>query len=103
VTVRKETRRIDPKGAHSLPLLPGVTLRSVQVDDFTRVEVSNARAGVIHFELRLRLPEGDRVVRADHILGTKSGRPMFSLGVPANGSVTLRFQTAHTADTVQRP
>ena len=84
VVAGKETRSIDPKGAHTLPLLPGVALRSEKIEDFTRVEVSNARADVIDFELRLRLAEGGRVVRADHALGTKNGRPIFRFHVPAN-------------------
>ncbi len=102
VTVHRETRSIDAKGVHSLPLLPGVTLRSAAVDDVTRVEVSNARAGAVHVELRLRLPEGGRVVRTDHALGTKNGRPIFRLGIAANGRVTVRFQTERTADSVHR-
>ncbi len=102
VAVRTEARSIDAKGVRRLPLLPGVTLRSAEVDDVTRVEVSNARAQGIHFELRLRLAEGGRLVRADHAPGTKNGRPIFRLGVAANDSVTLRFQIQHTADLLHR-
>jgi hypothetical protein len=57
--------------------------------------VSNARATEIHFELRLRLPEGGRVVRADHPVDTKNGRPIFRLTIPANGTVTLPYQSQH--------
>jgi hypothetical protein len=57
--------------------------------------VSNARATEIHFELRLGLPEGSRVVRADHPMGTKNGRPIFRLTIPANGTVTLQYQSQH--------
>src|SRR5258706_4344430 len=60
-----------------------------------RVDVSNARATEIHFELRLRLPEGGRLVRADHPVGTKNGRPIFRLTIPANGTVTLQYHSQH--------
>jgi hypothetical protein len=60
-----------------------------------RVDVSNARAAEIHFELRLRLPEGGRVVRADHPSSTKNGRPIFRLTIPANETATLRYQWRH--------
>jgi hypothetical protein len=60
-----------------------------------RVDVTNARPGEIRFELRLQLPEGGRVVRADHPMASKSGRPIFRLTVPANQTVTLRYQWEH--------
>jgi len=98
VTAVKEKTIIDPSRAKSLPLVPGVvTLRSTEIDHVNRVAVSNARGADIQFELRLRLPEGGRVVRADHPLGTKNGRPIFRLTIPANGNVTVRYQTQHTA------
>jgi hypothetical protein len=95
VTAVKESRSIE---AHTrlLPLVPGVvTLRSARVDDVDRVDVSNARAEEIRFELRLRLPEGGRVVRADRQLGAKNGRPIFRLTIPAGQTATLRYQTEH--------
>jgi hypothetical protein len=98
VTVAKEETNIDPSRVQSLPLVPGVlSVRSTEVDDVYRAGVSNARASEIQFELRLRLPEGARVVRADHPLGMKNGRPIFRLTVPANGNVTVRYQIQHTA------
>jgi hypothetical protein len=103
VAVRKETRRIDPKGAHSLPLLPGVTLRSVQVDDFTRVEVSNARAGVIHFELRLRLPEGAAWCAPIIYWGPRMGGRCSASAFRRTAASRCDFKPQHTADTVQRP
>ncbi len=75
-----------------------VAVRTETVNKVTRVDVSNARPAAVLFELRLRLAEGGRVVRADHTLGRKNGRPIFRFDVPANGSVTLRFQTQHTKD-----
>jgi hypothetical protein len=93
VTAEKEKTTLDPARTESLPPVPGVRqLRSARVDAVNRVDVSNARAAEIHFELRLRLPEGGRVVRADHPLGAKNGRPIFRLTIPANETVTLRYQ-----------
>jgi hypothetical protein len=98
VAAQKEKTTIDPARTDSLPLVPGVPhLRSAKVDAVNHVDVSNARAAEIHFELRLRLPQGGRVVRADHALGTKNGRPIFRLTIPANGTVTLRYQCQHVA------
>jgi hypothetical protein len=97
VALVKENTTIDPgrgRVVPPVPLVPGVsTLRSVRVNEVARVEVSNARAAEIRFELRLRLPDGGRVVRADHPLGTKNGRPIFRLTIPADQTVTLRYQT----------
>jgi hypothetical protein len=101
VAAQREKTTIDPAGIQTLPLVPGVTiLRSAKVDDANRVVISNARAMAIPFELRLRLPEGGRIVRADHPLAVKNGRPIFRLKIPANESVTLRYQTQHTVSRV---
>jgi hypothetical protein len=58
-----------------------------------RVDITNARSADISFELRLRMRAGGRVVQADHPVGTKNGRPLFRLTIPANGSATVRYQT----------
>jgi hypothetical protein len=97
-----EQTRVDSGRAKLLPLVPGVALRSVKVDDVLRVEVSNARAAAIDFELRLSLPEGARIVRADHPLGTKNGRPLFRFKVPANQTVAVRFQAQRSDDGILR-
>jgi hypothetical protein len=95
VSLVKEITSIDARHAHVLPLVPGVLdVRTAQVDDIARVEVSNARASEIHFELRLVLHEGARVIRANRPLGTKNGRPIFRFTVPANETVTVRYQTS---------
>jgi hypothetical protein len=59
---------------------------------FERVDISNARAAEIPFELRLFLSAGARVIHADHALAFKNGRPIFRLNVPAGETVILRFQ-----------
>jgi hypothetical protein len=102
VSAQVEQTTIDPKQVRTLPLLPGVTLRTAKVYDIRRVEISNARAAPIQFELRLRLPEGGRVVRADHPMGRKNGRPIFRLTIPATQSATLRYQCADEQAIVHR-
>jgi hypothetical protein len=102
VSATSEKTSIDSGHAKLLPLLPGVTLRGVKVDDVERVEVSNARAAGIDFELRLRLPEGQRIVRADHPVSAKNGRPIFRFKVPANQQVAVRFQTQSIVDGILR-
>jgi hypothetical protein len=97
-----EETHADSGRATLLPLVPGVALRSIKVDHVLRVQVSNARAAGIDFELRLSLPGGARIVRADHAVGTKNGRPIFRFKVPANQTVTVRFQTQGTGDGILR-
>jgi hypothetical protein len=101
VTAIKEKASVDaPQGL--LPLVPGVSLRSVKIGAADRVTISNPFAGGIEFELELRLEAGARVVRADHALGAKNGRPIFRLRVPAHETVTVRYQIEHTGDRILR-
>jgi hypothetical protein len=102
VSVTREEIRVDSGRATLPPLVPGVSLRSVKVDDVQRAEISNGRAAAIAFELRLSLPEGARIVRVDHPLGAKNGRPIFRFKVPANQTVVVRFQTQGTGDGILR-
>ena len=98
VTATEEQTRAGTANATMLPWVPGVTLRSVKMEDIERIDISNASATGIQFELTLLLPEGGRVVRADHPLNTKNGRPVFRLKVPANQTVTVRYQTHRIED-----
>jgi hypothetical protein len=92
-----EERTVDSDHTRKIPLVPGVVaLRKEQVSPALRVEVSNARAADIQLELLLPSLEGARIVRADHKLGSKNGRPTFRLTVPANGTATVRFQLGMT-------
>jgi hypothetical protein len=59
---------------------------------FERVEVSNARAAAIQFEVRLRLNNGARVIHADHALAFKNGQPIFRLSIPAGETAILHYQ-----------
>jgi hypothetical protein len=101
VTAEKEKVSIDPAQG-LLPLVPGVSLRSVKIGVANRVAISNAQPSDVQFELRLQLEAGARVVRADHAVGTKNGRPIFRLKVPANNTVTIRYQVARTGDRILR-
>jgi hypothetical protein len=93
VAAETEKTTIDPARTR-LPPVPGVpALRSMPADDVNRVDISNAGAQEIHVELRLRLPAGARVIRADHAVGSKNGRPIFRITVPAHDTATVRYQT----------
>ena len=93
----RERRSIPATGTAALPLLPGMKpWRSARVDDVNRVEIHNARADSIRFELRVQLPDGARVIGADHALHTRDGQPLFELTIPAGSRETIRYQTEHT-------
>jgi hypothetical protein len=98
----KEKVGVDAAHADLMPLVPGVSLRSVNIEAANRVAISNAESNDIQFELRLQLAEGARVVRADHALGAKNGRPIFRLKIPANETVTVRYQVARVGGQILR-
>ena len=88
-----ETRAIARGEAAPLPLLPGIVLLpAAKLDDVYRVEITNALPKPVPFELRLWLPDGGRIVRADHPMTMKDGRPLFTLTIPANGRGIVRYQ-----------
>jgi hypothetical protein len=90
-----EKNQVDSAKAKLEPVLPGVlSVRSVPSRDLTRVEITNARSAPIQFELRLRQGAGDSIIRADHAMKTKDGRPIFYLTIPARGMVTVHYQTS---------
>jgi hypothetical protein len=74
---------------------PDVEVTMMKENGTITASISNARAAAIRFELRLQLPDGDRIVHANRVPGTKNGRPIFRLSIPANETVTLRYQTQH--------
>jgi hypothetical protein len=103
VEALRERRAISSTATAELPLLPGVRpRRSARVDDVNRVEIHNARAGSIRFELRMQLPDGARMITADHPLHNRNGQPLFELTIPAGSRETIRYQTEH-AEAVPRP
>lgn len=67
--------------------------RSLNAITRCRVEITNALPRQIDFELRFDLAEGVRLTHADHDLGRKDGRPLFHFKIPAQGSVTVRYET----------
>jgi len=70
-----------------------IRVQSTQVKEVAQVDISNARAAPVQFELRLQVPAGGRVAGADHPVGTKNGRPIFRLTIPANQTVTVHYRT----------
>jgi hypothetical protein len=81
---------------------PDVRVESTRLDEVTHVDITNARAVPIEFELRLQVPAGDRVVGADHPQGIKDGRPIFRLTIPAEETLTLQYRTQHMAAQLRR-
>jgi hypothetical protein len=99
----RERRTLSSTGTVELPLLPGMRpWRSARVDDVNRVEIRNARGASIRLELRVQLPEGARVIAADHPLHNRNGQPLFELTIPAGSRETIRYQTEHP-EAVPRP
>ena len=92
----------DSAHAKQVPWLPGIKLRAVNEAIWIMATISNALPRPIDFELQQYLDEGAAVVRADHAISRKNGRPMFRLRVPAQGSVTVHYQMAETEDQVIR-
>ena len=92
----RERRAVSSSGTVELPMLPGMRpWRSAQVDDVNRVEIHNARADSIRLELRVQLPDGARLIAADHRLHNRNGQSLFELTIPAGCRETIRYQTAH--------
>ena len=95
-----EQRRRNASTLKQLPLIPGaLELRSVDIDASNRVEISNARNTPAAVELRLTLPDGVQLARADHVPVMRDGHQTFRLTVPAQGSATVRYQTVNTSVT----
>src|SRR5262249_3267633 len=86
---------LDPPLEKITPLLPGVSLRQIEVNSTRRGAVTPALDSAVPREVRLQLPDVERVVRADHPVSKRNGRPVFKLTVPAHEVVTVRYQTAH--------
>jgi hypothetical protein len=85
--------------AQAKPLLPGVTRRAATRQQVARVQITNARPEPIRMELGVALEEGTQVVRANHPLESKNGRPTFVLNVPAQGSAALQYQIRYQIQT----
>ncbi|WP_158912579.1 DUF4139 domain-containing protein [Caulobacter sp. S45] len=89
-----EHRTIDRTDLQPIPIIPGLLWAiSARLDDENRVEISNASSQPRTFELRLSLPAGSSLVRADHEAGVKDGRPIFRLVLPPQSTTIVRYQT----------
>jgi hypothetical protein len=73
---------------------PDVQVEATGTGRSHRVEISNARAAPIRFELELRLRDGARVVDANRKVETKNGRPIFRLTLRPHTTAVVRYQTA---------
>ena len=93
-----EMRTLSPeRGLPWLPLLrilPGINAGSKTLEQINRIELTNARPYDVTVEVRLYLQAGAEMVRADAPYGQKNGRPIFRLTLPANDSLTVRYQTS---------
>jgi hypothetical protein len=81
-----------------------VQVTATRDGDSHRVDIANARPAAIQFELKLNFQDDRvRVRSADRPVGTKNGRPIFRLTVPANSTLTLHYQTTKSgADPADR-
>lgn len=73
---------------------PDVQVAATRTGHAHRIEISNARAAAIAFELKLRLPEGMRIIDANPSMGTKNGRPIFNLKIAAHAIAVVRYRTS---------
>lgn len=76
-----------------LPFIPGANRNTSVMDRISRIEITNARPFPIETEVRIDLYDAQQLVKADHPVAQKNGRPLFRVTVPANGSVEIRYQT----------
>lgn len=104
VKYSSEQARLDPARTRTIPLIPGVlSVRRTQVNAVRRLDVSNARDAPVDFELVVDLADAVRIIRADRPLGTKNGRPVFRLKIPAHRTVTVHFQSQRSETRAVRP
>ncbi len=94
VAQTQEQRVVDRDGLKPIPVIPGLLWAlSARLADASRVEISNAGAQSRTFELRLSLPTGETLVRADRSAEAKNGRPIFRLVLPPQSTTVIRYQT----------
>ena len=89
-----EQRTVDRGGLQPIPIIPGLLWAiSARLADASRVEISNDGVQRRTFELRLSLPAGETLVRADHPAEVKNGRPIFRLVLQPHSTTVVRYQT----------
>jgi hypothetical protein len=58
---------------------------------------TNASSSPAKVEMGLRLPEGERLIRADVVPTLHTGRPTFHVPVPAEGTAYIGYQAEQTS------
>ncbi len=91
IQVRQTQLRYDAAAPRMADLTPELRLVMAQGQAVEEVVITNARPTATPFELRLRLDDGARIVSPDHPMTMKDGRPLFSLTLPPNGTVRVRY------------
>lgn len=67
---------------------------SAEVSEVRRVEIYSAKETPVSFEMVVHLDPGEELIRADLNPTGPSDQPKFKFTVPAQGAVTIRYQTA---------
>ena len=91
VKLRRTMLRMDSPPDLITPLTGALAERVRTGKQVQRIEISNAGAAPIRFELKLQTYGAERIVDADHPVDKEDGRPIFRLTVPANDSVVILF------------
>lgn len=73
---------------------PDVQVALTRTGRSHRIDISNARASAVEFELKLVLPERLRILDTTPPVGTKDGRPIFALRIPAHSAAVVRYRTS---------
>ena len=92
VQVRQTRVEVDAKPPVITPLAPPVRVMRHSAKVAERVEVTNAGAREIAFELRLQTGAAQHVTGADQPMAMKDGRPIFHLAIPAGGRASVTYQ-----------
>ena len=87
-----ERREVDALQAPFTTLIPNLlNARQAPVSGTERVDLSNAASTAAVFELRVSLPAGSKITRADRSMAMKDGRPIFRLSLPPRSVETFRY------------
>ncbi len=94
VGIRVEQRRLafEAKSPEYLDLTPELRLARLQGATIEEVKITSDRPVATPFELRLQLFSTAHVAHADQPMEMKDGRPIFRLTIPADASVSVRYE-----------
>jgi hypothetical protein len=73
--------------------IPGVPISGRTLNRVNQIELSNARPFPVQVEVRVYLNDGEEIANADVTPGAKNGQPIFKVTVPANDTLSIRYQT----------